>query len=722
MEEAKKSILLRVYLVYLGILLFAIAIMGRVFYIQSFESSELMEQAKKQELSWFDVEAIRGNICSDDGTLLATSIPIFDIRMDLRTDSLTDEIFRRNVDSLSYRLSKLFRDRTASQYRDELWEARRSNDRYYLIKRKITYPELKQVRTFPIFRRGKYKGGLIVIPHYQRELPYKELARRTIGYESTDEAARVFVGLEGFFSQDLQGVTGKRLMRRVGNNTWVPMDLDNELEPQNGDDIMTTIDINIQDLAERALYKELVADSADHGCMVVMEVATGYVKAIANLKRVGNGRYEEGYNYAIGESTEPGSTFKLVSFLVALEDGKIDLSTPVSTGNGEVMYSGRKMSDSHHGGYGTITAREVFEKSSNVGTSLLIVRAYGSDPQKYIDGIYRMGLQKQLGLQISGEGHPNIKDTKDEFWSKLSLPWMSIGYEVALTPLQLLTLYNAVANNGKMVRPLLVKEIYRNGQAVTRYETEVINPAICSPATIVKMRQMLQGVVERGTAVNIRNPVYKIAGKTGTAQVAMNNKGYGNKGGSVQYKGSFVGFFPAEDPKYSMIVVINNPKKGKYYGSSIAGPVFKEVSDQLYARHPAIRFIASKDTVSPRMPSAKAGKRKDIEQLYGELGLNAVSVNPSTLWARPQLMQESVMLIPEEVIQGVMPDVTGMGLKDAMFLLEKNGLHVIATGKGSVVSQSIVPGTIVTRGAEVLIELDVKPRPKPETEGEKPEA
>ncbi|MFC2101930.1 penicillin-binding protein [Bacteroidota bacterium] len=710
MEEAKKSILLRVYLVYLGILIFALAIMGRVIYIQFFEKSELMAQAKEQELNWFDVEAIRGNICSDDGTLLATSVPIFDIRMDVCTDSLTDEVFRRNVDSLAYRLSKLFHDRTPSQYRDELKEARKERQRYYLIKRKITYPELRELRTFPIFNRGKYKGGLIVIPHYQRELPYKLLAKRTIGYESKNASDRVFVGLEGYFSQDLQGVTGKRLMRKVGSGAWLPLDLENELEPQNGDDIITTIDINIQDLAERALLKELIADSAEHGCMVVMEVATGYIKAIANLKRVGPSRYQEEYNYAVGESTEPGSTFKLASFLVALEDGKVQLNTPVETGKGVVTYHGRRMSDSHRGGYGTITAREVFEKSSNVGTSQIIVNAYESEPQKFIDGLYKLGIQNKLGLQISGEGRPNIKDTKNKFWSKLSLPWMSIGYEVAMTPLQVLTFYNAVANNGTMVSPLLVKEIHRNGQVLKRYETEVINPAICSYSTILKAKQMLLGVVENGTATNIKNPVYKIAGKTGTAQVAKDNKGYGNRGGSVDYKGSFVGFFPAEDPKYSMIVVINNPRKGKYYGASIAGPVFKEVSDQLYARHPGIRYAATKDTISPLMPSAKAGKKKDIEHLYGELGLNVISTSPNALWARPRMALESVSLIPEQVTEGIMPDVTGMGMKDALYLLEKNGLRVAVSGKGSVVRQSVAPGVKVSNGEKVMIELALKPK------------
>ncbi|MFH1936969.1 MAG: penicillin-binding transpeptidase domain-containing protein, partial [Bacteroidota bacterium] len=384
----------------------------------------------------------------------------------------------------------------------------------------------------------------------------------------------------------------------------------------------------------------------------------------------------------------------------------------VATGHGEVFYSGRKMSDSHRGGYGTITAREVFEKSSNVGTSKIIVQAYGAKPQKFIDGIYKLGIQKQLGLQISGEGRPNIKDTKDKLWSKLSLPWMSVGYEVAMTPLQLLTLYNAVANNGTMVKPLLVKEIRRNGQVVKKVETEVINPSICSPSTLAKVRLMLQGVVDQGTSTNLKNPVYKIAGKTGTAQIAQENKGYGNNGSRVLYKGSFVGFFPAENPKYSMIVVINNPKKEKYYGASVAGPVFKEIADQLYARHPEIHFAATKDTASSLIPSAKAGKRTDLELVYGSLGVNVPSVNPKALWARPKLVHKSVSLIPESVSKGLMPDVTGMGLKDAVYLLEQNGLRVSVKGKGSVVSQSIMPGSRISKGITVLIELAVTAKSK----------
>ncbi len=719
MKDAKRSILLRVYLVYLGILLFALAIMGRAIIIQSFESTELMAQAKKQELSWFDVEAIRGNICSDDGTLLATSIPIFDIRMDACTDSLTEVIFRRHVDSLAYCLSSLFHDRSASQYLDELWEARRNGARYCLIKRKITYPELRELRTFPIFRRGKYKGGLIVIPHYQRKLPYEELAMRTIGYESKDETSKVFVGLEGYFSHSLQGVTGKRLMRRVGNGDWVPVDLENELEPQNGDDIITTIDINIQDLAETALKKELIADSADYGCVVVMEVKTGHIKAIANLKRITGNHYEERYNYAIGESTEPGSTFKLASFLVALEDGKIDLHTPIKTGKGKIKYSGRTMSDSHRGGYGTISAQEVFENSSNVGTSQIIYNGYKEEPQKFIDGLYKLEIQNPLKIQISGEGKPNIKTIKSPSWSKLSLPWMSIGYEVAMTPLQLLTLYNAVANNGVMVKPLLVKEIRRNGQVIQSFRTDVINPSICSPATLSKVRKMLQGVVERGTATNINNPLYKIAGKTGTAQVAKNNRGYGKEDKNVQYKGSFVGYFPADHPQYSIIVVINNPTKQRYYGAFVAAPVFKEIADQLYARHPEIRYFASKDSITPLIPDAKAGKTRDLEEVYLALEMDARAINPNVPWARPKVINKRISLLPESVPRGIMPDVTGMGLKDAVYLLEQNGLHVTAHGKGSVISQSIPPGSPVSKGKSVVIDLQPnrklkKPQIKPE--------
>ena len=671
--------MLRVYLVYLGVFLFGLIIMGRAIYIQSFEKSELTVRAKKQELRLFDVDAIRGNICADDGTLLAVSVPIFDIRMDMVTDSISDEVFRKNVDSLAICLAKHFKDHTAYEYKDLLWEGRRNNDRYLLVQRDVTYTDVEKIRTFPILRRGKFKGGLIIVPQYRRELPYKSLAKRTIGYENEASANRVYLGLEGAFSKYLQGINGQCLKRRVGGAAWMPVDPDNEIEPQNGADIITTIDINFQDLADQALRKELIADSADYGCVILMEVRTGYVKAIVNLGRTSEGTYDEVLNYAIQDCSEPGSTFKLASFLVALEDGKIDLNTPVNTGNGMFMFSGRKMEDSHKGGYGLITAQQVFEKSSNVGTSKMIYESYCGSPQKYIDGLYRIGINRPLNLQISGERPPYIKNTKSRYWSAVSLPWMSIGYEVALAPIHLITLYNAVANDGVMVKPLFVKEIRKNGIVVERFGPTVINPKIASPATIRKAKIILEGVVLEGTADKIRTPAYRIAGKTGTAQIAQDNRGYRQNTRQVRYKGSFVGYFPAENPKYTCMVVIVNPKKGKYYGATVSAPVFREISDKLWATRPDILIPLPADTVGPSYAFVHNG-------IHGTM------------------------------TTGLMPDVTGMGLKDALFVLEKIGLKVIANGKGTVVRQSVPPGTLVPKGTPVQLDLKLIVQEKPKAQ------
>lgn len=708
MKEIRKDILLRVYTVYIGILIFGLIIIAKAVSIFAFEKEELETRAKKQEIRIFDIEAMRGNICSDDGTLLATSTPIFDIRMDISSDLITDELLQQSVDSLSICLSTLFQDKKPADYKSILWEGRRNGDRFLLIKRDITYPDLRKMRKFPIFRLGKYKGGMIIIPQYHRELPFKDLARRTIGYESSESPNKVFVGLEGSFSKHLLGANGKRLERRIGGGAWIPVDVENQVEPQNGEDIITTLDINLQDLAEAALRRELILDSADHGCAIVMEVSTGYVKAIVNLGKCPGEGYKETYNYAIGESTEPGSTFKLASFLVALEDGKITLDMPVNLGNGSINYHGRTMTDAHKL-TGTILAHQVFEKSSNVGTSKIIYNAYSEEPQKYIDGLYRLSINKLLNLQIGGEGTPYIKSTTSKWWSAVSLPWMSIGYEVALTPLQTLTLYNAVANNGKMVKPLFVKEIRRTGQVVESCKPVVINPAICSPATIEKAQQLLEGVVERGTGAFLKNPYYKIAGKTGTAQIAQDNRGYAAKTKHVKYKGTFVGYFPADHPRYSCIVVINNPSKGKYYGGAVAGPVFKEIADRIYARMNDISYPPPKDsTVGAGIPYANAGMQKDIRDVYSMLDISAKPLLNNAKWAYSIAGLNGVNLVPEMIVKGRMPDVTGMGLKDAVYLLEENGVKVIVSGKGSVVKQSVPAGTVFAKGSLVALELAIK--------------
>ncbi len=708
MKDIRKDILLRVYIVYVAILIFGLIIIAKAVSILIFEKDELEAKAQKQEIRIFDIEAIRGNICSDDGTLIATSVPIFDIRMDVCSELISEDFFKENVDSLSTCLSGLFRDKKPSEYKTILWEARRNGDRFLMVKRDITYPELKKMRKFPIFRLGKYKGGMIVIAQHHRELPFKDLAKRTIGYESTESPNKIFVGLEGSFSKNLLGSNGKRLERRIGGAAWIPVDVENQVEPQNGQDVITTLDINLQDLAESALRKELILDSADHGCAIVMEVKTGYIKAIANLGKSPEGDYKETYNYAIGESTEPGSVFKLASFLVALEDGKITLDMPVNLGNGSVNYHGRTMTDAHKL-TGTILASQVFEKSSNVGTSKIIYNAYADEPQKYIDGLYRLSINKLLNLQVGGEGRPYIKSTNDKWWSAVSLPWMSIGYEVALTPLQTLTLYNAVANNGKMVKPLFVKEIRKNGQVVETFQPIVINPSICSPATIAKAHLLLEGVVERGTGAFLKNPFYKIAGKTGTAQIAQNNRGYSAKTKHVKYKGTFVGYFPADNPRYSCIIVINNPSKGKYYGGAVAGPVFKEIANRIYANLGDIAYPPPRDTTpGAGIPYANAGMQKDIEEVYSSLNISVKSVRKNAIWAHPVPDTTFVSLIPETVIKGRMPDVTGMGIKDAVFLLEENGMKVMVNGKGSVIKQSIPAGILYSPGTIVALDLAIK--------------
>jgi cell division protein FtsI (penicillin-binding protein 3) len=548
---------------------------------------------------------------------------------------------------------------------------------------------------------------MIVIAHFKRELPYKNLAKRTIGYESEESPNKIYVGLEGSFSKNLQGIGGKRLMRRVGSTKWVPMSLENEVEPQNGDDIVTTIDINLQDMAESALMRELAADSADHGCAIVMEVQTGYIKAIVNLGKNGRGGYGEVFNYAIGEASEPGSTFKLASFLVALEDGKIDLNTPVATGNGVVTFSGRKMSDSHKG-LGTITAQQVFELSSNVGTSKLIYNAYAAEPQKFIDGLYRMSLNKLLVLQIGGEGRPYIKNTQDKWWSAVTLPWMSIGYETSLTPLQILTLYNAIANNGVMVKPLFVKEIRKNGRVEQTFPPEVINPAICSPATVAKAKTMLEGVVIRGTAAAIlKDAGYKIAGKTGTAQLAQQNRGY-KVGTKAQYKGSFVGYFPADNPKYSCFVMIYKPLKGKYYGSQIAAPVFKEIADRVYANLRGVSNPPPPDTTGFLIPWAHKGNQKDLREVYNFLDVKVNQTSDAPDWVTPLVAGTLVSMQPGETAAGTMPDVTGMSAKDAVYLLEELGLKVMINGKGPVARQSLKPGDAISKGKIVILDLSTR--------------
>ncbi len=701
MKDLKKDIMWRIYIVYVSVFLFATLVLYKVFHIQISEGEHWRQKSQALTIAQKDIEAVRGNIYAADGSLLATSVPIYEIRMDVNSDAITEDVFNEHVGSLAESLSDLFKDKSAAQYKMELQKARKNGARYHLIKRNVTYTQLKKLKTFPLFEKGKYKGGFIYVQQNRREKPFKLLAERTIGY---DRPGIQPVGLEGAYSSYLRGQNGKKLMQRITGNMWMPLNDENEIDPRDGSDVFTTIDINIQDVAEHALLTQLQLHEADHGCVVLMEVKTGEIKAIANLKRLPNGEYYEGYNYAIGESTEPGSTFKLASLICALEDGFVDIEDIVDTYNGKVNYYDRTMHDSHEGGYGKITVQRSFEVSSNVAISKIVTNAYSKNPRQFTERIQAMNLGSKLNLEIAGEGAPKIKKPGDADWYGTTLPWMSIGYELRLTPLQILTFYNAVANNGEMVKPRFVKYIMNKGKLVKEVKTEVINKKICSTETIKKAQQMLEGVVENGTARNLKNPVYKIAGKTGTAQIANDKYGYKYQS-KVSHQASLVGYFPADNPTYSCIVVVNAPSRNVYYGNLVAGPIFKEVADKIYARSIHIHDELNKEYYADKtkIPVSKSGYSPELKTVFAELKIKTTPVNDE--WVKTHASEKKVEVRTKKIEPNRVPNVVGMGLKDALYLLENAGLYVRFTGNGMIKKQSVQPGAAIQKGSVIELEL-----------------
>jgi cell division protein FtsI (penicillin-binding protein 3) len=634
---------------------------------------------------------------------LATSIPKYEIRFDTKSDALTTDYFNENVDSLAIELSRMFPEKSRSTFLTELKTARKKGARYHLIRRNVKFTELIKIKEFPIFRKGKYKGGFIYTQQNKRVKPFNILAARTIGYER--EGVKP-VGLEGAFSKELSGVNGRQWMQKIAGGVWMPIDENGGKEAEDGSDIYTTIDVNIQDVAENALLNQLQTHQADHGCVALMEVSTGDIKAIANLKRNKNGIYYEGYNYVLGESTEPGSTFKLASLMAAFEDGYLDLDDMVDTENGTTKFYDLTMRDSHHGGYGKISIKESFVKSSNVGISKEINRVYSNNPQEFVDRLYKMDLNKKLGVKIAGEGAPLIKSSDDETWSGVSIPWMSIGYEVQMTPLQILTFYNAVANDGKMVKPKFVKEVRQSGMLVKRFDTEVINNSICSKKTIKMAKEMLEGVVESGTGRNLKNSRYKIAGKTGTAQIA--NAKYGYKYDSrVSHQASFVGYFPADNPRYTCIVVVNAPTQNVYYGNLVAGPIFKEVADKVYASsiHIHDELKTKENLAVSRIPYAKDGYYADFSKIYSTLNIKTSQSGTNPRWAKVSTSENEVKIYKKVIPPIYVADVKGMSIRDAVYILENQGLRVAFTGNGVVTKQSIQAGNKIIKGEKIILEL-----------------
>jgi len=698
--EVKKDIMWRITLSFLFISLLGIAILVQICRIQFVQGSYWRNKADSLNLHYMMIGASRGNIFSSDGNLLATSVPIYDIRVDAKADGLTNDVFAAGIDSLSIGLAELFTDHSAADFKRELREARAGGDRYFLLRRNVTYTQLQKLKKLPLFRLGRYKGGLMIEQKNMRELPFRELASRTIGTVRDVKP----VGIEASFDSTLNGESGQRLMQRISGNVWMPVGDKDEIEPKDGNDVLTTIDVNIQDVAEHSLMEHLMAHNADHGCAVLMEVATGEIKAIANLSRTKDGSYSENFNYAVAEGTEPGSTMKMASLLAAMDDGLVEPTDTVDVGYGFCSFFGQPMKDSHAPIHSRMSVQEVFEHSSNVGVSKVIFDRYRKNPEAFISKLKKFHLDRPLGLQIAGEGMPRIKDVHDKDFSPVSLPWMSIGYEVTITPLQMLSFYNAVANNGRMVRPMLVKEIRDHGKLVRKFSTEIIADSIASPSALAKARTMMEGVVQRGTASSLKSSPYKIAGKTGTAQ--MHNNKYGYDVAHRTYQASFAGYFPADNPKYSCIVVVYAPGDDVYFGGAVAAPIFKEIADKVFSNHLEMHDHIP-DSVPPQigLPLTKSGSRKDLIRVMNGLSLPLQSTADDAQWVSVSQDNGNLIVSERKMFSGIVPNVIGMGLRDAIYILENAGFIVRANGKGFVNRQSVEAGKKVVKGQVIVLEL-----------------
>lgn len=695
----RANILLRVYLSFGLIVLLAVAVLVRLCDVQFVEGHKWRAMADSLSTKYVNVEAARGNIYSNDGSLLATSVPEYELRMDTYAGGISDNtIFNAKVDSLAMKLSQFFADKTPKEYSRMLRTARRDSVRYLLIKRKVNYQDLKMIRTFPLYNIGKFSGGLLAIQQNKRIMPFKNLAARTIGYKNENVANGV--GLEGAYGSYINGESGKRLVQRIAGGVWMPVNEEAEIAPKEGADIISTIDINMQDLAQSALEKQLIVSDADHGTVILMEVNTGEIRAIANYTQVAPGEYKETFNYAIAGNQDPGSTFKLASYMALLEDEMVDTNTLVATGNYKVP--GKLITDSH-GSVGVVTVKRAFEVSSNAAVAQLVNTHYRDNQSKFTDHLYDWHLNEKMNLQIPGEAQPVVKNPKNKSWNKnLTLPQMAYGYEMQLTPLKMLSFYNAVANNGKYLAPIFVKEVRRLGNPIEQFKARVVSEKICSDKTLKKMQEMLEAVVSEGSGKLMGSTFYKVAGKTGTAQVADGNRGYRAK---KSYQASFCGYFPADKPKYSIIVVINGPKNG-YYGATVAGPVFKEIADRIYASDVQMYNNVNEHYVgNTKGPESKAGQSKAVKSVYKSLGIKTLYAAKSDYF---NSVDTSNGIVYEEYssVKGIMPNVVGMGLKDALYLLGNGGLKTRVTGSGKVFSQSIPSGTKIGKGLLVQLELN----------------
>lgn len=665
MTEAKNSILNRFYFVAGGMFLIAGLVVFQLVQIQFMEGETYRALAQKNTTRNFTIPANRGNVYSDDGSLLATSVPKYDIRFDAVT--VSEANFKEHMPELSKSLSRKF-GKSVSYYQDKFRKARANKNRYVPIARGLGYADYIEVKNMPLFNMGPYKGGIIVEQRTVREHPLGKIGERLVGNEKPDKPGRYEVGFEGAFDQYLKGKDGRRLKQKIAKGQWKPVFDDNEVEPKDGFDIISTINVNIQDIAHHALLKQMEYYEAEHGSVIVMEVKTGAVKAVSNLGRTSEGRYYEKLNYAVGESHEPGSTFKTIAFMAALEDKVIDTATVVDTKTGKKRFYGRDIHDSRRGGYGEISAARALEVSSNIGLATLIDDNYAQDPDKFIAHLKEWKLDQRAGIPILGEGKPVIPGPGHDLWSKNALPSMAYGYNLRMTPLQILTFYNAIANDGVMVKPRFVNEIRVMNEPVARFEPEVMNDKICSETTLTQIQDILQNIVKRGTGSKLYSEHFSMAGKTGTARTEYWMADWEN---NRRYISSFAGYFPADNPKYSCIVVIHKPSTSKgYYGADVTGPVFKRIAQKIFTDSPLIDRLDPDQVQAPTLVA-------DFDTYFS------------------QVQKEDL----------AMPDLRGMAGMDAVALLENAGMVVETTGNGTVYQQSVVKGSHIIKGQQVTLRL-----------------
>ena len=666
MAVEDKQISYRIYLVAFVMFLMAVAITIKLTNIQWVEGDFYRKLAKERTVKNFVIPANKGNIYSADGSLLATSIPNYTIRFDAVAPKSKD--FNKNVRALSDSLAMLL-GKPSSAFEQGLRQARVSRNRYFLLARDLSFTQYMKIKSFPLFNLGANKGGIITEQKTIREHPIGKIAERTIGYErTTPEGLPDGKGIEWAYRNYLNGKDGKILKQKIAKGQWKPIRDVNEVEPQDGYDVISTIDVYIQDIAHHALLKQLELYDANHGCVVVMETKTGKIKAISNLGKDADGSYYETTNYAIAESHEPGSTYKLADLVALLEDKKVDTSTVYDSYGGTVIYSGKKVRDSHEGGYGKISLARGFEVSSNTVMVQAVYNNYKNNPTQFVDHLNKFGLNKPLGLPIKGEGRPYIPQPSDKNWSNISLPWMAFGYGVSITPLQTLTFYNSIANNGEMVKPQFVSEIKEWNKTIKKFDKEVINPKVCSKETLLKVQAVLKNVVKKGTASKLYTKDFPMAGKTGTAQANYNRK----DGTEKHYISSFVGYFPADEPKYSCIVVVHEPNtsNNNYYGADVAGPVFKRIAQKIFTDAPSTNEI-------------KNLNKKNLLQ----------EKNYIKYYSKAQKKQNLI------------PNVKGMTGMDAVALLGNLGLKVKIVGVGKVKTQSIQPGQSLDKNSVIILEL-----------------